>query len=148
MESSIQQCRHFLASSGDIFSGLEDRHCALESPPGATTAGWLIGHLAVSGDFARGLCGALPICPDTWLALFYPGTQPSKDPAAYPPMRELCDTFLAVYTQLCDAAGSMDRAMYDRENPFTPRRSDFPRSGEFVAFLMSGHLGYHLGQLV
>ena len=32
-------------------------------------------------------------------------------------------------------------------NPYEPARGAFPTAGSFVAYLLTGHLGYHLGQL-
>src|SRR5438034_6534034 len=53
MNASIAQCRYLLSLAEPILAGLDDSHCALEPQPGTKTAGWLVGHLAVSGDFAR-----------------------------------------------------------------------------------------------
>ena len=112
------------------------------------TAGWLIGHLAVTGDFARHLCGARPLCPREWRGLFNPGSQPSFDPADYPPMSALCETFRAVYRDLCTLVPDVEPTLLSRPNPYEPARADFPRAEDFVAYLISGHLAYHLGQLV
>ena len=60
----------------------------------------------------------------------------------------LCGTFRSVYTDLCAAASVADPAALAAVNPFPPALPDFPTSGEFVAYLLTGHLGYHLGQLV
>jgi hypothetical protein len=148
MNHSIVQCRHFLSLAGPILAGLDDSHRALEPQPGVKTAGWLIGHLATSGDFARRLCGRPPVCPKEWRAGFNPGTQPSLQEADYPPMRDLCDTFERVYRDLSDSVADVDPKLLAIENPFASARGEFPTSGEFVAYLMTGHLGYHLGQLV
>jgi len=32
-------------------------------------------------------------------------------------------------------------------NPYEPARHPFYTAGEFVAYMMSGHLAYHVGQL-
>ena len=69
-----------------MVEGLDDSHRHLQPTPAGKTAGWLIGHLSVTGDFARKLCGRPPICPAEWRAVFNPGTQPSTDAAVYPPM--------------------------------------------------------------
>jgi hypothetical protein len=111
------------------------------------TAGWLIGHLAVTGDFARRLCGAIPICPLEWRARFNPGSHPSNNPADYPPMSDLCQTFREVYGDLCALASNTDSAALSIPNPYEPARADFPTAGDFVAYLMASHLPYHLGQL-
>ena len=142
------QCAALLASTDRMFAGLDDSHRALEPQPGAKTAGWLIGHLAVTGDFARRMCGRPPICPREWRAMFNPGTTPSTDASTYPPMAELCNGFRAVYRDLSDAALAAEPALFAGATPYEPARGDFPTTGDFVAYLASGHLAYHLGQLV
>lgn len=147
MTSSVAQCRHLLFLAESILSGLDDSHVAGEPAPGTKTAGWIIGHLAVTGDFGRRLCGRTPLCPKDWRAKFNPGTQPSRQQSDYPPMRELVDTLREVYTDFCDAAASVNPVVLAGENPYAPGRIAFPTSGDFVGYLLAGHLGYHLGQL-
>ena len=148
MNASIAQCRYLLSLAEPILTGLNDSHRALEPQPGAKTAGWLIGHLAVSGDFARRLYGRAPLCPTAWGPMFNPGSRPSADPGAYPSMTTLCDTFRLVYTDLCNASGEADSSALAAANPYAPARADFPTAGDFAAYLLSSHLAYHLGQLV
>jgi hypothetical protein len=148
MGSSVLQCRHLLSLAEPILSGLDDSHRALEPQRGVKTAGWLIGHLAVTGDFGRRLCGRPPLCPTEWRSLFNPGTQPSILPNDYPPIKDLCEAFRAVYSDLCDSIPDVDPQLLSRQNPYAPAQKPFPTSGEFVAYLLTGHLGYHLGQLV
>lgn len=148
MDSSVAQCRHLLSLAGPIFAGLEDAHSALEPQPGTKTAGWLIGHLSVTGDFGRRLCGRPPLCPAEWRAGFNPGSQPSVRQSDYPTMTALTEAFRAVYSDLCAALPDTDPRMLAAENPYAPTRAMFPTSGDFVRYLLSGHLAYHLGQLV
>jgi hypothetical protein len=63
-------------------------------------------------------------------------------------MATLCDTFRAVYADLNSSAQEADPSGLAAVNPFAPARLDFPTAGDFVAYLLSGHLAYHLGQLV
>jgi hypothetical protein len=148
MKASIAQGRYLLSLAEPILAGLGDSHCALQPQPGKKTAGWLIGHLAVSGDFARRLCGRPLLCPSAWRPMFNPGSQASTEPSTYPSMAKLCETFRLVYTDLCTAAQEADPAALAVVNPFAPARPDFPTAGDFVAYLLSSHLAYHLGQLV
>ena len=148
MNASTAQCRYLRSLAEPILAGLDDSHRALEPQPGGKTAGWLIGHLAVSGDYARRLCGRPPLCPVAWRTMFNPGSQPSVDPNAYPPMTTLCDTFRAVYADLCSAVQETDPSALNAPNPLRPARADFPTAGDFAAYLLSSHLAYHLGQLV
>ena len=147
MTAHIMQSRYLIAFADRVFTGLDDSHRALEPQPAAKTAGWLVGHMCVTGDFARHLCGARAICAREWRAAFNPGTTPSADAASYPPMSALCDTFRAVYTDLLTTAASADPAKLSMANPYEPARGGFATAGDFVIYMMTGHLSYHLGQL-
>jgi hypothetical protein len=80
--------------------------------------------------------------------MFNPGSQPSREPNTYPSMVTLCDAFRHVYADLRVAAQEADHSALAAVNPFAPARSGFPTAGDFVAYLLSSHLAYHLGQLV
>lgn len=127
---------------------LDDSHCALEPVPGLKTAGWLLGHLAVTGDFGRRLCNRPPLCPREWRGMFNPGTTPSPNASDYPPMSQLRETLESVYGDLCAALPTVDAAAFGAPNPYTPALSDYPTAGDFAVYLLTGHLAYHLGQLV
>ena len=148
MNTTLAQCRYLLSLAKPILEGLDDSHRALEPQPGSKTAGWLIGHLAVSGDFARRLCGRPPLCPADWGAAFNPGSQPSREANDYPSMATLRDTFESVYSDLSGVASEADPSSFTSINPYAPARAAFPTAGDFVAYLLTGHLAYHLGQLV
>ena len=147
MKAAAVQSAFLLQQYERWFADLEDQHLAQEPAPGAKTAGWLIGHLAITGDFARKLCGLPPIAPREWRPLFAPGTVPSREPASYPPMKALIDTCRAVYADLAANAPAASPEVLERPNPFEPARAAFPTAGAFARYLLTGHLGYHLGQL-
>jgi hypothetical protein len=148
MEQIARQCRYLTTLAEAAVAGLDDTHRSLEPHPGAKTAGWLIGHLAVTADFGRRLCGSATICPREWRPLFNPGSHPSHSAGVYPPMRELTGALLTVYPGLCDDALRVDPAVLLAENPYAPARQVLPTSRDFVAYMMTGHFGYHLGQLM
>jgi hypothetical protein len=149
MHASVAQCRFILSTMFERgVAGLDDSHRAIEPQPGAKTAGWIVGHLTVTGDFARKLCGRKSIAPSDWRPLFNPGTTPSRDAATYPPMAALVTKAREVYVDLQDAALAVDVSALVLENPFTPGRAAFPTSGEFLRYMMTGHFAYHCGQLV
>jgi len=147
MQATVESSKYLLALSEPILAQLDDTHRALEPRPGAKTAGWLVGHLAVSGDFARRLCGRPPLCPASWRATFAPGSQPSVEPGDYAPMATLKSVFFAVYRDLCGAALAATPEALTAPNPYTPASTPFPSVRDFVAYLMTAHLAYHLGQL-
>lgn len=148
MKTTVAQCRYLLSLAEPILAGLDDSHRALEPQLGAKTAGWLVGHLAVSGDFARRLCGRPPLCPSSWRTAFNPGSYPSHRPDDYPAMVTLHRALRDVYADLCTAALAADPHALTSANPYIAARTAFPTTGDFVVYLLTGHLAYHLGQLV
>jgi len=148
MKSHVNQCRFYLAQARRVLAGLDDSHRAIEPMPGAKTAGWIIGHLSVTGDYARRLCGRKPVCPKEWRAMYNPGSKPSTDAATYAPMADMTATFRSVYEDLCDAALAADPTVMAAESPFEPTRPTYATTGEFIEYMLTGHLAYHLGQLV
>jgi len=147
MQAAAVQGAFLLKQYERWLADLEDQHLAHEPTPGSKTAGWLLGHLVVTGDFARRLCGLTPIAPKEWRPLFAPGTTPSRDSGTYPPMQELLGTFRAVYGDLMANAATASPERLAEPNPFEPARPAFPTGGDFAVYLLTGHLGYHLGQL-
>jgi len=148
MKTSVAQCRFILTVFNEAVAGLNDSHRALEPQPGAKTAGWIIGHLSVTGDFGRKLCGRATVCPKDWRAKYNPGSTPSTNPADYAPMAEMIAKLREVYTDLCDAALTVDPALLAVENPFVPGRRAYPTAGDFIPHMLAAHFGYHTGQLV
>ena len=148
MKDSVTQCRFIMTVLAEATAGLDDGHRAILPQAGAKTAGWILGHLAVTGDFARKLCGRQPVCPKDWRAKFNPGTTPSENAADYPAMGDLVATVREVYTDLCDASLTADATALAMPNPFSPAQRAFPTVAAFVPYLLAGHLAYHTGQLV
>lgn len=147
MKILADQCRYLLWFAEPMVKGLDDSHLALEPVAGNKSAGWILGHLVITGDFGRRLCGRGPICPREWRAKFSPGTNSTIDASVYPRMSELVSAFPAVYLDLADAIISADESVLGAINPFEPARGGFPTVGEFLPWIITGHLGYHIGQL-
>jgi hypothetical protein len=129
MQAAAIQCAFHLKVYKGWLADLEDQHLALEQAPGLKTAGWLLGHMVVTGDFGRKLCGLPPLAPKTWRPLFSPGTTPSLDAATYPPMKELIDTFQAVYVDLCTNGPQTPAEVLALPNPYESARRTFPTAG-------------------
>lgn len=147
MQASATQAAYLLRIYDRWLSGLDDEDRAWAPAPESKTAGWLLGHLVITGDFGRRLCGLPPIAPKEWRAVFSPGTVPSPDPAAYPPMADLVRMFRAVYADFVARAPLATSEALAAPNPYEPARSAFPTAGRFVEYMLTGHLAYHLGQL-
>jgi hypothetical protein len=130
-----------------MLEGLTDAHLNLEPQPGLKTAGWILGHLCISGDYALKVCGGNPRGPREWRQIFSPGTQPALDSTTYPKMSELCETFRAIYSELCERYPKVDESTLTPPTPVDIAREAFPTLREFVPYLMTSHLSYHLAQL-
>ncbi|OFW38170.1 MAG: hypothetical protein A3J29_23460 [Acidobacteria bacterium RIFCSPLOWO2_12_FULL_67_14b] len=147
MQSAAKQCAFLLKEYEGCLANLGDQHLGLEPSPGLKTAGWLLGHLVVTGDFARRLCGLPPLAPKEWRSLFLPGTTPSHDAAAYPPMPELVAAFRSIYGDLAARAPGASPDALAAPNPYEKARPSFPTTRDFAVYMLTGHLAYHLGQL-
>ena len=147
LSAFTRQGRFILGNGKKWLADLTDDHLALEPIAGTKTAGWLVGHLSVTGDFGRRLCGLAPLCPKEWRAVFNPGTFPSLDRSVYPPMLELREMVASVYRDFFTEGPNAAPEILAMPNPYTPALGAFPTAGDFAAYLMTGHLAHHLGQL-
>lgn len=147
LSAFTQQGKFIFGQGKRWLADLNDNHLALEPIAGTKTAGWLVGHLAVTGDFGRRLCGLTPICSKEWRSMFNPGTFPSLERSTYPPMAALCETVANVYRDFFASAPNAAEEVLAMPNPYTPALGVFPTAGDFAAYLMTGHLAHHLGQL-
>ena len=147
MQAAARQCGFHLKVYDRLLADLDDGHLALEPAPGLKTAGWLLGHMIVTGDFAGRLCGLPPVAPKEWRAMFAPGTTPSLDASTYPPMKDILAAFRSIYGGLAANAPNASAEVLAAANPYESARGAFPTAGDFAAYLLTGHMGYHLGQL-
>jgi hypothetical protein len=147
MQAAANQSAFLVKQYERWFADLGDQHLAVEPAPGLKTVGWLLGHMVVTGDFARRLCELPPIAPKEWRALFSPGTTPSHDATTYPRMQDLIAAFRSVYEDLATNAPATPPETLAAPNPYEKARPAFPTAGDFAVYLMTGHLAYHLGQL-
>lgn len=147
MENIARSSAHLVKLGETLIRDLTDADLATPSKPNGKTAGWILGHLCVTGDFIRRKCGATPLTPKEWGPKFTLGTQPSAESSDYPPMAELRAAFENVYADLAKLAPTLSDETLAEPSPFEQARDRFPTLGSFLTWLMTGHLGYHLGQL-
>jgi hypothetical protein len=147
MQATSSICLHLIGYADKLFIDLTDEHLALASERGVKTAGWLIGHLCVTGDYTRRKIGRPPLTPKDWGPKFGPGTSPSRSRQDYPDMNALRAAFYGIYRDLAAVAPTLAPDLLATPNPFEPARFRFATLGDFTTWIMTGHLGYHLGQL-
>ena len=62
-------------------------------------------------------------------------------------MKELLDAFRSIYGGLATDGPNAASELLAVPNPYETARGAFPTSGDFVVYLLTGHMSYHLGQL-
>ena len=147
MKNAATICAYLVQYAAPSLSDLTDKHLALTSGTGGKTAGWILGHLCVTGDFMRRRLGRPPLTLKDWGPAFAPGSKPPTADADYPRMSDLRRAFDEIYRDLAAAAPTVSAEVLDSVNPVEFARGRFPTFGEFLCYIMTGHLGYHLGQL-
>lgn len=113
---------------------------------GVNHPAWIIGHLAVSADFALKACGGQTVCPPEWRPLFSPGTTPKPDLGAYPTKAELLAAYDRVHADLTTAVPHADPAALTSPQPIDFLRPHIQTMGELLAHILSTHEAFHLGQ--
>ncbi len=120
-----------------------------EPLPGAVNPpAYVLGHLAISNDFALQLLDQPRICPREWHVAFAPGSSPEKMRTAYPTLAELKDAIKLGYERVCAAVPHADpTAMAEPQSfPFFAN-TPIQTVGDCVAVLMTTHFSLHIGQL-
>jgi DinB superfamily len=120
----------------------------VEQPlPDVNHPAWVLGHLAFSADRAKSLLGAEKDLPEAWTQLFGPGSKPTTNRGDYPSKGDLLQAVEQGFERLRQkaAAATPEQLTKPSTNPRT--RDVLPTVQDGVAFLLTGHLGVHLGQL-
>ena len=115
---------------------------------------WVYGHIALYPEYALRALGledaADALTPDdAWTARFDFNSQCQDDPDAsfYPPMATIVRKFNESFESLLEGLDAADPDALGRDNPREGSRERFPRVGDLVNFLATGHVAYHLGQV-
>ena len=129
-----------------LLKDIADERIAEQPLPGVNHPAWILGHLAFSADLAISRLGGEKTLPPAWVSLFGPGSKVSNVRSDYPATDEL----LRAVEQGFEKARQMAQAATPEQlatpstNPVM--KAALPTAREGVAFLLTGHLGVHLGQ--
>jgi hypothetical protein len=147
LDSELKINQFLVQYARTLVGDIADDRMAEQPLPGVNHPAWILGHLAFSADRARGLLGAARELPAAWTPLFGPGSKPSATRSDYPAREELLraveDGFERLRRQA--AAATPEQLAQPSTNPYT--KEALPTIQDGVAFLLTGHLGVHLGQL-
>ncbi len=130
-----------------LVTDIADERLAEQPLPHVNHPAWILGHLAFSAGRARGLLGVGNDFPAPWMALFGPNSKSSAVRGEYPGKEELLRAVEHNFERLRQqvAQATPDQLAQPSTNPYT--KEALPTVGDGVAFLLTGHLGVHLGQL-
>jgi hypothetical protein len=136
----MQYCRTLLAD-------IPDERMTEQPVPGVNHPAWVLGHLALTADGTLEKLGGQKALPAAWGALFSPGSKPSTSRGDYPPKDELLRAVEQSYKQLRQKATTASPEQLSQPTTNPRAKEMLPTMREVVAFLLTGHMGVHLGQL-
>lgn len=135
----LQYCRLLTAD-------IADERMAEQPLPGVNHPAWILGHLAYSADGAVGLLGGEKIMPADWLELFKPGSASHSLYGDYPSKADLLQAVEDYFQRARSQAESASPEQLARPSTNPRMKEALPTVQDGVAFLLTGHLGVHLGQ--
>src|SRR5262249_50043368 len=115
--------------------------------PGVNHPAWILAHLAFPADRVARVLGADMALPDDWHTRFGPGSKVSPAREDYPGKDELLRAVEQCFARARELATAATPEQLSRTTPTKCLKDQLPTVGDAVAFLLTGHLGLHLGQL-
>lgn len=145
-EQDIQVNQFLLGYADTLLRDLPDERLSEQPLPGVNHPAWILGHLTLTGDFAVKLLGGEAILPREWIVQYGPKSTPTPDRAVYPSKDELLNRLTERFDFTRHLARTADPEAMSAPNPRAHMAAQLPTLGDLVSFLMTGHLGVHLGQ--
>ena len=136
----VQYCRI-------LVQDIADERLAEQPLPGVNHPAWILGHLAVTADRAIRVLGSSPELPTTWTPLFGPGSKLSAIRTDYPAKDELLGAVEQSFERLRQQTASATAEQLSQPSANRLTKNALPTVEDGIAFLLTGHLGIHLGQL-
>lgn len=138
----------FLVGYGKVLVGdLDDSRLAEQPVAGVNHPAWVLGHLTITTFRGRELLGQSVAVPAGWKELYAGGSQPSTDRARYASKDELLAAFESGFAGLRDAVRQATPERLAQPNEHPRLKGALPTVAGMIGFLLTGHVGIHLGQL-
>jgi hypothetical protein len=144
LDSAIQVNRFLVQYCQMLIKDVADERMAEQPVAGVNHPAWILGHLALVADGALGAPKALPA---EWAKLFGAGSKPSAVRGDYPSKDELLRALEQSYQRMRENAASATTEQLAKPTTNLRAKEALPTAKEMVAFVMTGHVGVHLGQL-
>jgi hypothetical protein len=138
----------FLLQYGErMVADVADERLAEQPLAGVNHPAWILGHLAYSADRACAVLGGEKHLDKAWHERFGPGSTMTDVRSDYPPKAELLATVAREFERARELAALATAEQVAQTNPNRMLRGALPTVHDAVSFLLTGHLGIHLGQL-
>lgn len=147
LETACKVNLFLLRYAQGLMQDIPDERLA-EQPHGVVNhPAWILGHLTVTAESVGARLGGTKVLPESWGPLFSPGSKPTSTRATYPAKEDLMRALEESYRLLRDRAVSATPEQLAQPTT-SPRAKDLlPTAREMTAFILTGHVGIHLGQL-
>ncbi len=132
-----------------LVADIDDGQIAKQPSPGINTPLWILGHLAISTDYAAQMLGGKPNCPKEWVEQYGPKSKPIADQQPRPTKADLVEAIEAGHQQVTELAKSANAESMSRMHTLDigVLKEFCPKVGDLVSHLMTSHPGIHAGQL-
>jgi hypothetical protein len=130
-----------------LTADIADERMAEQPMPCVNHPAWILGHLAVSAEMVIGRLGGDKFLPAEWGDLFKPGSSPRDVRVDYPSKETLLKGLEDSFARARDAAAGASAETLAAPTPNPRMKEGLPTMCEVTAFILTGHLGVHLGQL-
>jgi hypothetical protein len=147
LDTAIQVNRFLMGYLRRLIEDLADERLAEQPHAGVNHPAWILGHLALTADSVQALLGAQKTAPADWASLFGSGSKPNTSRSAYPSKDELVHAVEHNFEQLRQRVVLATAEQLSQPNPHARTKAGLPTVKDVLAFLLTGHLGVHLGQL-
>jgi hypothetical protein len=147
LDSAIQVNLFLMQYCRTLVGDIADERMTEQPLAGVNHPAWILGHLALTAAGTLEKLGVPKTLPAEWAALFGAGSKPSAARGVYPSKDELLRAVEQSYQQLRQQAATASPEQLSRPTTNSRVKEALPTFKEVVAFLLSGHMGVHLGQL-
>ena len=130
-----------------LTADIADGRMTEQPMPGVNHPAWIVGHLAFSAELIVCRLGGDKFLPGEWAELFKPGSSPRAARGDYPSKDQLLKALEDSFACARDTAAGASTETLAVATPNPRMREVLPTLRENAAFILTGHLGVHLGQL-
>jgi hypothetical protein len=130
-----------------LIADIADERMAEQPMPGVNHPAWILGHLAFSAELIVCRLGGEKFLPGEWSELFKPGSSPRAARGDYPSKDELLKALEDAFAHARSAVAGASAEALAVPTPNPRMKEVLPTLRENAAFILTGHLGVHLGQL-